>query len=251
MSRRRAPVLLIAIAIVVGLVCIRLAFWQLSRLGERRAVNAVVAARLDSAIVDPSQLPADTSLAHFRRVLLVGTLDYANEMVLSGRGFNGSPGVNLLTPMRLPGRDTAILVNRGWVYAPDAMTVDLARWREPSLDSIYGFVSVYPPTSVAESVVAEQPRTLRSLDGHAVAAAMPYPVAPYYVVATTPAVGDRDSVPARLPPPALDEGPHMGYAFQWSAFAFIAFVGAFALWRSGRSGKEEEWIVPPAPELPR
>ena len=26
--------------------------------------------------------------------------------------------------MRIPGRDTAVLVNRGWIYAPDGMTAD-------------------------------------------------------------------------------------------------------------------------------
>jgi len=209
----------------------------------------VVASRLDSAMVAPGELPSDTALARLRKVLLVGTLDYDNEMVLSSRGYNGSPGVYLLTPMRIPGSDTAILVNRGWVYAPDAMTVELERWREPSLDSIQGFVNVFPPTSVAESVVPDQPRTLRSLDPLAVAAAMPYPIAPYYVVATTPAIGARDSVPARLPAPRLDEGPHKSYALQWAAFALIAFGGAVAVWRSGRSGREER-VVPPAPDLP-
>lgn len=235
---------------MVGLVCIRLAFWQLSRLSERRVENALVAARLDSAMVVPAALPADTALARFRRVLLVGTLDYEHEIVLAGRGYNGSPGVNLLTPLRMQGSDTAILVNRGWVYAPDAMTVEPARWREPSLDSIAGFVDTYPATSVAEPVIPELPRTLRSLDYRAVRAAIPYPVAPFYVVVTTPAVGSRDSIPARLAPPPLDEGPHRGYAIQWFAFALISFGGAAAVWRSGRRDGEE-WVVPPAPDLPR
>jgi surfeit locus 1 family protein len=35
-------------------------------------------------------------------------------------------------------------------------------------------------------------------------------------------------LPRRLPPPSLDEGPHLNYAIQWFAFATIALVGAGA-----------------------
>ena len=36
---------------------------QLARLGDRRAANALVSSRLDSAVVDVRRLPADTALA--------------------------------------------------------------------------------------------------------------------------------------------------------------------------------------------
>jgi surfeit locus 1 family protein len=36
-------------------------------------------------------------------------------------------------------------------------------------------------------------------------------------------------LPARLPAPSLDEGPHKGYAVQWFSFALIAVVGWGAL----------------------
>ena len=49
---------------------------------------------------------------------------------MTGRTRSGSPGVHILTPLRIPESDTALLVNRGWVYSPDARTVDLTRWRE-------------------------------------------------------------------------------------------------------------------------
>jgi cytochrome oxidase assembly protein ShyY1 len=35
-----------------------------------------------------------------------------------------------------------------------------------------------------------------------------------------------DTTPARLAPPALDDGPHLSYAIQWFSFAVIAIVGA-------------------------
>ena len=32
------------------------------------------------------------------------------------------------------------------------------------------------------------------------------------------------TVPTALPKPALDEGPHLSYAFQWLVFAILGFV---------------------------
>src|SRR5690606_37496818 len=41
--------------------------------------------------------------------------------------------------------------------------------------------------------------------------------------------------PARLGPPVLDEGPHLGYALQWFAFALVGIIGWFALVIRSRS----------------
>jgi surfeit locus 1 family protein len=59
----------------------------------------------------------------------------------------------------------------------------------------------------------------------AVTKALPYPVAPFYVVALGDSVIAPDRL-ARLTVPPLDEGPHLNYAIQWFAFALIALVGA-------------------------
>ncbi|HEU4631608.1 MAG TPA: SURF1 family protein [Gemmatimonadaceae bacterium] len=257
---RRSPVLFAAIAVVFALVCIRLGVWQLSRLQQRRAANAVVAARLDSAVTTPAQLPADTALARFRRVRLRGTYDYDHEIVLAGRSHDGSPGVNLLTPLRLPGRDTAVLVNRGWVYSPDALRVDAAHWREPADAVVTGFVETFHDPATGAALVSGQGRTLRWLDAGTIGSLLPYPVASYYVIASAAAPADTTRasadgadvppMPARLDPPALDEGSHLSYAIQWFAFAAIALAGTGVFWWSARRGRRVAH-APPAPPLPQ
>ncbi len=42
--------------------------------------------------------------------------------------------------------------------------------------------------------------------------------------------------PVRVPPPALDEGPHKSYAIQWFSFATIALVGGVVFARAQRPG---------------
>lgn len=57
------------------------------------------------------------------------------------------------------------------------------------------------------------------------------PVAPVQLVMTSDSAARADSVPRRLPPPTLDQGPHRSYAAQWFAFAIIALVGGVILFR--------------------
>jgi surfeit locus 1 family protein len=236
-----------ALAFVMAAVCVRLGLWQLSRLSERRASNRVVEARLDSAVTPFAAVPRDTALARYRRVTLDGVYDHAHELLIVGRSRNGSPGVNLFTPLRVDGSDTAVLVNRGWVYAPDAMTVaDPERWREPGPVRITGFVQTFHPDGPGGSALADRPAALRRTDPDAIRARLPYPIAPVYVVALQTegdsARGAPDSLPARLAAPALDEGSHLGYAFQWFTFATIAIAGSGVMWwqeRRRRGGAAE------------
>ena len=234
MSRRALAFVIFAVAVSVG--CVRLGFWQLHRLAERRALNAMLASRLHDAPKRAADLLRDSATAAYRRVTVTGTYDYANEYALASRTRQGSPGVNIVTPLRVAGSDTAILVNRGWVYAPDAMTADLARWREPVTTTAIGYLLEVKGTGAGPIAAATNPRVLRYLDRDSLNRRLPYPIAPFLVVATEAPAPRADSTPARLAAPVLDEGPHLGYAFQWFAFAAIGVVGAAFSVRADRKG---------------
>jgi surfeit locus 1 family protein len=234
--------LFLAFAVIAAAVCIRLGFWQLHRLGERRARNALVAARLDSVPVTFRDLPRDTASARFRRVVIAGVPDYEHELVYAARTRRGSPGVNLLTPIRIAGWDTAVLLNRGWVYSGDAASVDLAKWHER--DSTFeGYVEEFP--RVAGSTFTGKSNVIARLSYDVVAKALPYPVAPVYVVMTSDSAQAADRV-ARIGAPPLDEGPHFSYAVQWFAFALVALVGAAAVVMQARSSQSRTIASPAA-----
>ena len=84
-----------AFGIVFAIVFVRLGFWQLGRLQERKALNRELRSRAETAPVNFSELPKDTGDAHFRRVTLKGSYDYDHEIVLTNRTRNGSPGVHM------------------------------------------------------------------------------------------------------------------------------------------------------------
>ena len=223
--------LFVAFALISAAVFVRLGFWQLSRRQERRARNALVSARLDSTAVSVASLPRDSAIARFRRVRVTGVPDYEHELVWAARTHKGSPGVNLLTPVRLPGSDTAILLNRGWVYSGDGATVDLAKWRDRD-STFIGYVEELP--SVAGASYTDRPSVIARLSHDVVAKALPYPVAPVYVIVLSDSAIAADRI-ARLSAPPLDEGPHLSYAFQWFAFATVALVGVGIVLRQSRS----------------
>jgi len=209
MSRR--GIVFCVLAVVAAAVFVRLGVWQLARLAEKLRRNAAITAQQSDPPVQLATLPRDTAGAHYRPAVATGVFDYANEVALGARTHEGAPGVDLLTPLRLPGTDTAILVNRGWVYAPDA----------------------------GVTRVAAEPRLVRRVSRSEVAGRFPYPLAPYYLVQTSDSADGPH--PARRLIPALDEGPHRSYALQWFSFAVIALVGAalvVARERRGTSWKE-------------
>jgi surfeit locus 1 family protein len=215
-----------------------LGFWQLRRLAQRRAQNAKVVARLALPPVPVHQLTHDSAAFHYRRVLLQGVYDYSREIRIADRIRNGSPGVNIVTPLRIAGTDTAVLVNRGWVYAPDGLTVDLLRWREPDSVNATGYARPLFKPYPGSAVLPGRPDAFRWVDMTALRSRIPYPVYPMVIVLD----GDdaaHGNIPPRIPPPPLDEGPHRSYAIQWFSFAMVAVVGTFFFLRAAPDGSRK------------
>jgi surfeit locus 1 family protein len=200
-ARSWVPIL---IAVIIAALCVRLGVWQLDRLAQRKARNAMIEDAFREAPV-PAERVTNDVIPRFRKVIANGEWIYTRERALAGRTRNGAPGVHIVTPMVLRDGRTEVLINRGWVYSPDARTVDLARWREGDRGKIVGYIN-------------DVPQSLRGGGRPSL-----------YIVALTdssarPAAGT--SQPARLSPPSFeDTGPHLSYAFQWFSFAAIALIG--------------------------
>ncbi len=225
-------------AIVLAIIFSSLGFWQLRRLGERRAQNAMLSSRRFRAPIDLNAITADTASARFRRVRVQGAYDYGNEFALTLRTRNGSPGVDIITPVLRAGTDTVLLVNRGWIYAPDGMTAELNKWNEGDSVNAIGFVETFSrgPAYVPRSPGRQ--RAYRWLDRATIESDLHRPVAPFYIVVApdsetgyamsraTPASERRaNETPPRVEPRGLDEGPHKSYAIQWFSFAAISILG--------------------------
>jgi cytochrome oxidase assembly protein ShyY1 len=230
-------VALFAFALVVAVVCVRLGIWQLHRLHERRAFNAEVRAGLAAA---PQSLDAvlaeagdDPGSVAYRRVQVTGTYDTAHEVLLYGRALDGNPGHHVLTPL-LYGDGAAVLVDRGWVPFEDD-TPPVASAAPPSGEvTVTGFLlpAVSQGNVVIDRDASGRILTVEHDDPAALQGELPSSTLaplPLQLQQQSPA---QSGLPERVPPPELDEGPHLSYMIQWFIFATIAVVGYLILvWR--------------------
>jgi surfeit locus 1 family protein len=166
-----------------------------------------------------------------RRVRARGHYDHAHDIVVRGREYGGVPGVEIVSPLRLADGKTAVLVNRGFVPAPDAVTVSSDSLREPGEKQVEGIA--LPIASGGGRPLERGGRTTWArLDLEALQARLPYPIYPVYIRQSPDSALPR--FPRRLDPPVLDDGPHLSYAIQWFAFAVIAVVFAGVIARQKR-----------------
>ncbi|HYL22142.1 MAG TPA: SURF1 family protein [Gemmatimonadales bacterium] len=211
----------LAFALAIAALCVRLGFWQLSRLRQRRERNAaVLAARARPPLEASRALTADA--AQDRQLIARGSYDFAHEQFWHGRSYEGVPGVDLITPLRLSD-GTAVLVDRGWVPSPDGYHVDARPYREAAEAALLG-LGVRAPRAPGDVV----PGRLRD--------SLPYPILPF-IIQELPAAGPLgrpDVGLRRWPAPELNDGPHLSYAIQWFSFAAIIAVGSAALLRQRR-----------------
>ena len=217
----RSRSVLVAGFLLVAAVCARLGIWQVHRLRERRAANTLAQSARAAPTVQVDSFGLDSSLIG-RRVVVRGRYDNGHDVVLRGRGYAGVPGVEIVSPL-LQQSGAAVLVNRGFVPAPDAVTVELGALTEPGPVTVKGIALPFDSAGGAPLRRGNQ-TTWARLNRRAITEWLPYRIEPLYVRQTPDSSLPR--FPRRLDPPPLDDGPHLSYAIQWFAFSVIALVFA-------------------------
>ncbi len=211
--------------VVVGIIAmVNFGFWQLRRLDERQAFNAVVEERYDADpvpiddLLTPGTDPDDVT---WRPVTASGSYLPDDGVLIVNRSQNGRAGVNTVVPLRLDdGR--ILLVNRGFVPqtfdVPPVPADDVAvtgRLR-PSQDRRLGQLS-----DPADGVLREAQR----VDIERLAGQFDGPVVPMYIDLIESVPAEADAVPEPVIAPDLSEGNHLSYAAQWFIFSIATGVG--------------------------
>lgn len=227
----RVRIILLVVLVLSAALCVRLGLWQRSRLAERRAANARALAGL--ALPELDLNTARTGAGAHRRVRASGEYDRGHEVIVRGQSYREQPGVHVITPLRLAGRDDAVLVLRGYVPAPDAMSAELDSLEEPGTQVVRGITLALVARADGGGPLERGGRTTwKHADLAALRSRMPYPILDVVLAQAPDSALPRR--PHRLPPPALDDGPHLSYTIQWFAFAVIAIVGGAVLLASRR-----------------
>jgi len=230
----RAGVWVLAVVLIgAAAICVRLGFWQLSRLREKRVANVALA----EAMAQPArafewEAPPESQVG--RRLEAHGHYDERVQILLGPRTRDGSPGVHVVTPLVI-GPNRALLVDRGWLYAGDATWARPQDHPEPGERTVVGIAE--PIGSGGDWVVVEREdggtrllatrRLDRGLKSH-----LSYAFAPV-VLRQLPAP-DLPAKPARAAPRPGNESMHLGYAVQWFLFATILVGGPLVVVASRR-----------------
>lgn len=247
MSRlRRRDWTFIVLITVVTAACIQLGFWQLDRLDQRRTEIE----RIQDKMGNPPVKVATSVIAPafaYQPAYASGEFDPQKQILLENQSLDGQPGFHLVTPLRFQRADGAILVDRGWIPFEAGIEGNLRQFRVSGNVEVTGILipSVEQPDWVFLADPVPEPggqplQTWRFLSIELIERQVGYPLAPLILVQTEP-FEDGPALPRPDPRIDLDEGPHLGYALQWFAFAGIAIVGG-TLWirkQLGGNGNEE------------
>jgi surfeit locus 1 family protein len=167
----------------------------------------------------------DSSGLIFRRVVLNGEYDDEHTIIIAGRSLRGTPGVHVVTPMRLGG--AAVLINRGWMPSADAASVPVDSIGEPGPRNLEALLTPFPQDYGSGAAPDSFQRVWYSMDAVRLQRQFPYQVLP--VIAQILPHANQPRYPIRLSARSIDEGPHLGYAIQWFSFAAIALIGWIVL----------------------
>jgi len=244
------------LALAAAAVMVLLGDWQLHRYSERSAINARIdAADTTTAVPLTSALAAPTTAGAagaspgnglaWAKVTVTGRYDPTHEIQARGRTVNGDVGFEIVTPLLLDD-GTGVLIDRGWVPAPDAGA--LAAPVFPAAPA--GQVTVVGQVHLSES----RPTPIEHRDGRLdtrrisvprLAHEMPFPVYGAYVLLTsqTPAT---DPAFTRVPIDHEDSWQNAGYTVQWWLFSGMALF-AFG-WQARKEAQTRSGANPESPK---
>lgn len=218
---------LVALALVAG--CLFAAQWQFSRGANQSVTNKIIAANLDLPSLTMNEVEnLDAVSNQWRKVTLQGSFSQDKQELVRNRYHEGKFGFEVLTLFTATNGEN-FWVDRGWVAAgPNAATPPTvepvasgnleitARIRSENLSrQLQGSFFVTRATS-------EKPESITKLQGVEANA--------FYL----DLLGSPDG---RVKPlteielPELSNGPHYAYGIQWLAFALLALIGRFLLFR--------------------
>lgn len=233
-SRRKILAATLAALLLIPLFC-TLGFWQLDRADEKRALQAEYDRRAGAPPVSLGGEVVPAGAVQFSRVQTTGVFDREYQVLWDNRVHHGVAGYHVLTPLRIAGSETRVLVNRGWVPAPPAR--DQLPPVDPPQDMVtVSGVAVEPRVDFMlgelDRLRRTPPTVWQQLDLARYAAQVDWRLQPIVILLDPKSPGGYVREWARL-----DAGiaVHRGYAFQWFALAAAALALYVVLVvRSGR-----------------
>lgn len=224
----RCRLLLVGLAALLGVgVTVSLGRWQLDRAAQKEALAASIAQQGALVPLSTSQLlaaaagPQVRALVH-RSAVLSGTWLPEHTVFLDNRQMQARVGFFALTPLRLAGTDTVVMVQRGWLPRNFENRTQLPALATPTgVMEVQGRIAP-PPSKLYEPGAPVLGAIRQNLDLDQFRAETGLPLRTDITLQQTGAASEgllRDW-------PAINLGvdKHYGYAAQWFALAVLIVV---------------------------
>ena len=225
------------LALILIALCLQGARWQFDRHEVRHAKNELIRANIARPIITESELTnAASNEVAWRKIELTGNFQPETEILVRNRYYQERYGFGVVT-LFASASGKSYWVDRGWVPpGPDAMTPPIRKPVDSGLVTITGRVRVEDIENQIGGTVFALPgadgksqlknwNQQGSVDTEAV------------YIDLIEASDARFNPDAPVTLPALSDGPHLAYTFQWLLFAGFVIFGWFLVIREDRRAK--------------
>jgi surfeit locus 1 family protein len=221
------------VVLVAAGVMVRLGFWQLDRLAQRKSANALIASQISAPVLNLNAVSALDPLLEmeYRSVVVTGKYDFSQEVVIKNQVNGDKIGFGLLTPLKIQGKNYSVLIDRGWIPYEDALPSQWQKYAEPGLVTVNGvirlsqdqpgFAGATDPTLTPSQARLD---TWTFINIGRIQHQVSLNLLPVYIH-QAPDLAWKGLPVRSLTLPDLSEGPHLGYAIQWFTFAATLIIG--------------------------
>ena len=205
-----------------------LGFWQIDRADQKNVLNSNYTDRQQEAIIvlDKNNVIDEKSSLLWRKVEFEGSFINKQNIILDNQIFNQIAGFNIITPFKIKGSDSLVLINRGW--HPNLKNREML----PIINEIsgerilQGHIASFPVSGIKlgknnietlnSQIFRFQRLDAAELNYFFSAKMMPY------MIYLDPIIDKELYGNFKLPAP--DSQKNYGYAFQWFAFAITLLI---------------------------
>lgn len=206
---------------------ISLGMWQLKRYDFKKTLLNTYQARLTSSPKHFLQLTDPIEKLQFQRIIVEG--DYLNELTFlqQNRYYHDQMGFEVITPLRIPGQQKLLLVDRGWIPKSHNQIV-------PSIENVNGRQSLVGYIKLLDEyqfILGKnildptiKPTLIQKIDVNEMSQLMQQSFYPFILrLDASQSHGFiRDWTIATVLPQR-----HMAYAVQWFALALVLLIAYF------------------------
>ena len=213
------------LALIAFVLTVSLGNWQSRRADEKLAFGRELDAAARQAVLALPPGVVDARSFEFHRVSARGGYSAKHTILLDNKVLRGVPGYQVLTPLRIAGGSTHVLVNRGWVPA-GARRDSLPQVKTPEGPVAVEGIAVVPSSHILElDAKTEEGVVWQNLVLARYAKWSGLRLQPVVLQQTSESA---DGLVRAWDRPDTGVNKHRGYAFQWYALAVTILISYVA-----------------------